>query len=61
MPIGPPSDLLRLPLGGLIVLLLNLGLGIWAHPRERVVARMLWVGSALVQAILLIAVVRLVQ
>jgi hypothetical protein len=59
--IGPPSDLLRLPLGGLIVLLLNLGLGIWAHPRERVVARMLWVGSALVQAILLIAVVRLVQ
>jgi hypothetical protein len=58
---GPPTDLLRLPLGGLIVLVLNLALGIWAHPRERVVARMLWAGSGLVQAILLIAVVRLVQ
>jgi Bacterial PH domain len=58
---GPPADLLRLPLGGLIVLVANLALGVWAHPRDRVVARMLWVGAALVQAILLIAVARLVQ
>jgi hypothetical protein len=59
--LGPPTDLLRLPLGGLIVLVANVALGVWAHPRDRTVARMLWVGAALVEAILLIAMVRLVQ
>jgi Bacterial PH domain len=58
---GPPTDLLRLPLGGLVVLLANIALGVWAHPRQRVAARLVWVGAALVQAILLIAAVRLVQ
>lgn len=59
--LGPPTDLLKLPLGGVVVLLLNFALGIWLNPREPLLARMLWVGAALVQAILLIAVVRLVQ
>lgn len=59
--LGPPTDLLKLPSGGLLVLLANLASGVWLHPREQVLARLLWVGAALVQANLLIAVVRLVQ
>ena len=58
--IAPKSDLLRLPLLGLVVLALNWGLGIVVHPRERALGRLLWLGAAVVQLVLLIAVVRLV-
>ena len=58
--ISPKSDLLRLPLLGLVVLALNWGLGIVVHPRERILGRLLWLGAVAVQLVLLIAVVRLV-
>ena len=58
--IAPKSDLLRLPLLGLVVLVLNWGLGIVVHPRERILGRLLWLGAVVVQLVLLIAVVRLV-
>jgi len=59
--IGPKVDLLRLPLLGLLLLGLNVGLGMWAHVRDRLLARLLWVGGAVVQATVLVAVVRLLQ
>ena len=58
--IGPKFDLLRLPFLGLVALLLNLALGVIVHPREALLARMLWVGGAAVQLVLLIGVLRLV-
>jgi hypothetical protein len=57
--IGPRSDLLRLPFLGLICLVLNWALGIWVHPRERLLARVLWLGAAIVQVVLLVGVLRL--
>jgi hypothetical protein len=51
--------LLRLPFLGLIVLVLNWVLGIWVHPRERLLARVLWLGAAVVQVVLLVAVLPL--
>jgi hypothetical protein len=59
--IGPRSDLLHLPVIGLIGLLANCALGVWLHPRERLLARLLWVGAAIMQAVLLVAVIRLLQ
>jgi hypothetical protein len=58
--IAPKSDLLRLPLLGLLVLVVNWGLGITVHPRERVLARLLWLVAVIVQVVLLIGVVRIV-
>jgi hypothetical protein len=58
--IAPKSDLLRLPLLGLLCLVVNWGLGVAVHPRERVLGRLLWLGAIVVQAVLLIAVLRLV-
>jgi hypothetical protein len=58
---GPRSDLLHLPLIGLLGLLANAALGVWLHARERLLARLLWVGAAGLQAVLLVAIVRLVQ
>jgi hypothetical protein len=57
---APKSDLLRLPLFGLICLVADWVLGVWVHPREKVLARLLWLGGAIVQFVLLIAVLRLV-
>ena len=51
----------HLPLIGLIGLVVNSLLGIWVHPRERLLARLLWVGAASMQAVLVVAVVRLLQ
>jgi uncharacterized protein DUF1648 len=59
--IGPRSDLLHLPLIGLIGLLANWLVGIGLHPREPVLARLLWVGAAIMQAVLVVAIVRLLQ
>jgi hypothetical protein len=59
--IGPRSDLLHLPLIGLIGLGANWALGVWLHPRERLLARVLWVGAAIMQAVLLVAIIRLLQ
>jgi hypothetical protein len=53
-------DLLRLPLFGVVLLAMNSLLGIWVHPRDRLLARLLWVGGAIVQVVLLIGVLRLV-
>ncbi len=58
--VAPKSDLLRLPLLGLTCLVVNWLLGIWLHPRERLLARLLWIGGAIVQLVLLMGVLRLV-
>jgi hypothetical protein len=58
--IASRSDLLRLPMLGLVCLALNWAIGIWVHPRERLLARLLWLGGAVIQLIVLIGVVRLV-
>ncbi len=58
--ISSKSDLLRLPLLGLACLLVNWIVGVLVHPRERVLARLLWLGAAAVQAVLLLGVLRLV-
>ncbi|MBV9896216.1 MAG: DUF1648 domain-containing protein [Chloroflexi bacterium] len=54
------SDLLRLPLLGLIVLALNWVLGVMVHARERVLARLLWLVAIVVDLVLLIGLVRIV-
>jgi Bacterial PH domain/Protein of unknown function (DUF1648) len=59
--IGPKQDLLRLPLLGLVLLCLDVGLGVWRHPLDRLLARVLWLGSVALQAALVVAVVRLLQ
>jgi hypothetical protein len=53
-------DLLRLPTFGLVCLLLNWAIGVWVHPRDVLLARLLWLGAALVQVVLLVGVLRLV-
>lgn len=57
--VGAPGDLFRLPLGGLVVLLANGILGTWLHPHEPILSRALWVSAAVVQVVLLVAVIRL--
>lgn len=59
--VGLKGELFRLPLGGLVALLVSAGIGVWLHARDVGLARMLWVVGAIVQAILLVAVVRLLQ
>jgi hypothetical protein len=58
--IAPKSDLVRLPLLGLVCLCLNWLLGVLVHARERVLARLLWLVAVVVQVVLLIGVVRMV-
>ena len=58
--IASKFDLLRLPLSGLFLMALNWLLGVWLHPRHRLLARLLWVGGAVVQLVLLVGVLRLV-
>ena len=53
-------DLLRLPLFGLFLMVVNWLLGAWLHPRQRLLARLLWIGGAVVQLVLLVGVWRLV-
>jgi hypothetical protein len=57
--IAPRGDLLRLPLIGLLILLGDGALGIWLHARERLVARLLWLGGAVLEGVLLVALIRL--
>jgi hypothetical protein len=63
---GAPSqiaskfDLLRLSLFGLLVLVLDWLLGVVVHARDRLLARLLWLGGVLVQVVLLVGVLRLV-
>jgi hypothetical protein len=59
--IAPRADLLRLPAFGFLWLVVDWALGVWLHPRERLLARLLWLGGAVLQALLLVAVVRLLQ
>jgi uncharacterized membrane protein len=58
--IAPKSDLLRLPLLGLACLVVDWGIGIWVHARETALARLLWLGGAIVQLVLFVGVLRLV-
>ncbi|HEV7666512.1 MAG TPA: PH domain-containing protein [Chloroflexota bacterium] len=58
--IASKFDLLRLPLFGLFILAVDWGLGVWAHARDRLLGRLLWVGGVLVQVVLLVGVLRLV-
>jgi hypothetical protein len=63
---GQPSqiaskyDLLRLPLLGFVCLLVNWVVGVVVHQRERLLARLLWLGGAIVQLVLFVGVLRLV-
>ena len=52
--------LLRLPLFGLLLMVVNCLLGAWLHPRQRLLAGLLWVGGAVVPLVLLVGVLRLV-
>jgi hypothetical protein len=58
--IAPKSDLMRIPLLGFVSLLIDWVLGIVVHQRERLLARLLWVGGAIVQLVVLVGVLRLV-
>lgn len=53
-------DLLRLPLFGLFLMVLNWALGVLTHPRQRLLARLLWLGAAVLQVVLFVGVLRLV-
>ncbi|MCA1644936.1 MAG: DUF1648 domain-containing protein [Chloroflexi bacterium] len=59
--IASKFDLLRLPLFGLFQMAVNWVLGMWLHPRQRLLARLLWVGGAVLQVVLLVGVLRLVE
>jgi Bacterial PH domain len=59
--IASAEALLRLPLVGLVLALVNAGLGVVVHPRERLLARLLWIGGAVLLGIVFVAVVRLLQ
>jgi len=59
--IAPRTDLVRLPFLGLLLLAGNALLGIYLHARERLLARLLWATGAVLEAVLLVAVVRLLQ
>jgi hypothetical protein len=64
---GEPSqfaargDLLRLPVYGLLALLVDYAVGMWVDARDCLVARILWTGGAVLELVLLVAVIRLVQ
>ena len=58
--IADRTDLLRLPLFSLLLMVFNWAVGIWVHPRERVLARLLWLGGVVLQVVLLMGVLRLV-
>jgi hypothetical protein len=51
---------LRLPFYGLVLLIVDWAIGVWVHARDRLLARLLWIGAALVQVVLLVGVLRLV-
>ena len=53
-------DLLRLPFFGIVLVLIDWAAGIWLHARDRLLARLLWLGGALVQIVLLVGILRLV-
>jgi hypothetical protein len=59
--IAPRLDLLRLPLLGLLGLFVDVAVGVWLHPRDRLLARLFWLCGAVLQAVLFVAVVRLLQ
>ena len=45
----------------LVLALVNAALGVVLHPREKLLARLLWIGGAVVLGIVFVAVVRLLQ
>jgi hypothetical protein len=51
--IASKYDLLRLPFLGFVCLVLNWVLGVRVHPREKVLARLLWLGGTVVQVVVL--------
>ncbi len=53
-------DLLRLPLFGLLLMALNWVLGVWQHPRQPLLAQLLWLGAAVLPVVLFVGVLRLV-
>jgi hypothetical protein len=59
--LAPRADLLHLPLVGALALVANGATGVWFHAREPLLARLLWVGAAALQAVLLVGIVRLLQ
>jgi hypothetical protein len=59
--IAPKSDLLRLPLIGLVCLLINWVLGVVVHPRERWLARLLWLGGAIVQFVVFVGILDILR
>jgi hypothetical protein len=59
--IGPKSDLYKMPLIGLAVLLADVALASLLHARERWAARALLAMSVLVQIILIVGIVNVVR
>ena len=57
--VAPKSDLLRLPLLGLVTLTVNWVAGALVHARERVLARLVWLAGAIVQLVLVVGLLRL--
>jgi hypothetical protein len=58
--VAAKSDLLRLPLLGLVCLVVNWAIGVAVHPRERVLARLLWLVAIVVELVMLIGLVRII-
>jgi hypothetical protein len=58
--IASKFDLLRLPLFGLFLMALNWMTGVLIHPHTRSMARLLWLGGAILQLVLLVGILRLV-
>jgi hypothetical protein len=59
--LAPKSDLLRLPLFGFVCLVVNWVAGVVVHQRERLLARLLWLGGPVVQLVLFVGALRLVS
>jgi hypothetical protein len=59
--IGPKSDLYKMPMIGLAVLLADVALAVLLHARERWTARALLATSVLVQIILIVGIVNVVR
>jgi Protein of unknown function (DUF1648)/Bacterial PH domain len=58
--IASKFDLLRLPLIAFFLMVLNWAVGVWLHPHQKLLARLLWLGGAVLPLVLLVGVLRLV-
>jgi hypothetical protein len=59
--VGPKGEILRLPIIGLLLLLVNLLLGLALHKRERLAAYLAWGGAIAVQILLWLAALAIIN